>query len=167
MRMTVQEARRLGLIPPKPANDGANKTPRRIPKPLAGDHAGNALLQLIHRQSPPQATLSIAAMDAFGDRVVIDSHEPIPGRRFRLDIAFPDCLLAIEVNGWSNHGKTLGAFKSDHERTRLLVLHGWTILPFTAGEASKETAQCIDTIRQVLDMLDETAAPETEVMRPS
>lgn len=70
----------------------------------------------------------------------------VPGRKFRLDIAFPDIKLAIELDGWEWHGKHKGDFTRDRERQNLLCLNGWRILRFTAGMVRKDLRQQIEII---------------------
>lgn len=80
----------------------------------------------------------------------------IPGRRFRVDIAFPEVKLAIEIDGWQHHGKTLDAFKSDRKRQNLFVAHGWRVLRFFPGEISKTPGECIGMIRMVLEQKNDS-----------
>ncbi len=54
----------------------------------------------------------------------------VGGRRFRLDLCYPDRRVAIECDGFSFHGSR-SAFESDRERQNLLVLSGWRVLRFT------------------------------------
>jgi hypothetical protein len=100
-------------------------------------------------ESPGQARLTEALRAAWGPRVCAE-YRPFPDRRIRVDIALPDARLAIEVNGWTNHGKSLDAFTKDHQRTRLLMLAGWRVLPFTHREALYETADCVEVVRRLL-----------------
>lgn len=48
----------------------------------------------------------------------------------RVDFAYPDARLAIEVDGFEVHG-TPSAFQHDVERQNRLVAAGWTVLRFT------------------------------------
>lgn len=52
----------------------------------------------------------------------------IPGRSFRLDAAFPRSRLAVELDGFTDHGKNLEAFVRDRERDMLLWAHGWAVI---------------------------------------
>ena len=52
----------------------------------------------------------------------------IPGRSFRLDAAFPSSRLAVELDGFTDHGKNLEAFVRDRERDMLLWAHGWAVI---------------------------------------
>lgn len=55
----------------------------------------------------------------------------VGGRTYRLDLAYPSALLAIELDGWAWHGGR-AAFDSDHVRIAALVAAGWRILPYTS-----------------------------------
>jgi hypothetical protein len=52
-------------------------------------------------------------------------------RSFRLDLAYPPAMVAIEFDGWDAHG-TFEAFHGDRERSRLLVAAGWRLVHVTA-----------------------------------
>lgn len=84
----------------------------------AGDSAREAsIVNLLARSGLPAPSL--------GHRVRI-------GRRtYKLDIAWPELLLAIEFDGWDTH-RTFTAFHGDRNRIRRLVAAGWTILPVTS-----------------------------------
>ena len=51
---------------------------------------------------------------------------PIEGRKYRLDFAWPETMVALEVDGAVHRIK--GTFKASFERDYLLKLHGWTVL---------------------------------------
>jgi hypothetical protein len=76
----------------------------------------------------------------------------VPGRRFRLDIAFPhkDHKLAVEVDGWEHHGKYLSDFKRDRARDRALVRNGWRVLRFYAEEIHSDPAALTKEIESAL-----------------
>jgi very-short-patch-repair endonuclease len=75
----------------------------------------------------------------------------VPNRRFRLDIAFASEKLAVEVDGYRHHGRSLVNFKKDRARQNLLTLHGWRILRFSAGMIRTDMAGCLSTIHQALE----------------
>lgn len=95
-----------------------------------------------------------SAMQPVWPRAVREHQGAVPGRRFRIDIAFVGERLAIEVDGWTWHGKFLNDFKRDRERQNLLTIHGWRILRFTAGEIHGEIEQCLAIIRAALAAAD-------------
>lgn len=76
----------------------------------------------------------------------------VPGRKFRLDIAFVDNWLAIEVDGWSVHGKFLADFKRDRIRQNILVMRGWRILRFSAADIHQDLEGCLSIIKTTLEM---------------
>ena len=52
------------------------------------------------------------------------------GKRFRIDFAYPSVKLAIEVLGYDSR-KSRASLDYEAERSRLLVLEGWTVVPAT------------------------------------
>jgi very-short-patch-repair endonuclease len=50
--------------------------------------------------------------------------------RYRVDFAYPELMIAIEVNDFWTHTMRR-RFESDHERRNELTLAGWTVLEFT------------------------------------
>ena len=109
-------------------------------------------------KSPGQDLLTHALKAVFGDRVQAE-YKPLTDRRYRVDMAIPDALLAVEINGWANHGKSLRGFRTDHERTRALLLAGWRMVPFTHREALQETDRCVEIVRQLV------ARPNTAIRK--
>lgn len=80
-------------------------------------------------------------------------HRGVPGRRFRFDFAFPEHMLAVEIDGgtWvqGRHNRPKG-YAKDCEKLNLAVLHGWRVLRFTAdqvrdGTALRMTEQALNT----------------------
>lgn len=60
-----------------------------------------------------------------------------PDRQYRLDFAYPDIRLAIEVDGWASH-LTPEQQRRDHRRQRRLAMAGWTVLHFDWWEVTYE-----------------------------
>lgn len=81
-------------------------------------------------------------------------HEVWHAGRFiaRIDAAYPDVLLAIEVDGFSAHTSP-GSFQRDRTRQNRLVALGWTVLRFTWADVVKDPASVARTIRVALDNL--------------
>lgn len=76
----------------------------------------------------------------------------VPGRKFRLDIAFVEKRLCVELDGWQYHGKHLADFKRDRRRQNLLVMHGWRILRFSAADIHQDLEGCLRIIKTGLEM---------------
>ena len=67
------------------------------------------------------------------------------GRRWRFDFAWPDRLLAVEVDGgaWVPGGgrHTRGAgFAADHDKFNRAMLLGWRVLRFTSRQLADGSA---------------------------
>ena len=63
---------------------------------------------------------------------------------YRIDLAYPDQRVAIELDGWNPHGTDRTIFDRDRARGNDLVLAGWTLLRFTSRSAD---ALMVDTVR--------------------
>ncbi len=98
-------------------------------------------------------------MKGFGDLAAIirclDIPEPVreyrfhPARRWRLDYAWPDFRLAVEIEGgvWINGRHTRGrGFLGDLEKYNELAMAGWSLLRFTPKQVKDGTA--IQTIHR-------------------
>jgi very-short-patch-repair endonuclease len=74
-------------------------------------------------------------------------HIPQPG--YKIDFAYPDVLLAIEVDGYDPHG-TRRAFDADRVRQNRLVLLGWTVLRFTWPQVVRQPGKVAAQVRDAL-----------------
>jgi very-short-patch-repair endonuclease len=77
---------------------------------------------------------------------------------FRLDFAYPDVLLAIEVDGYDPHG-TRKAFDADRERQNRLVLLGWTVLRFTWPQVVRQPGTVAAQLRDALGVSSAAEQP--------
>jgi very-short-patch-repair endonuclease len=77
----------------------------------------------------------------------------VPGRKYEIDIALPSLRLAIETDGWAYHGKYKSGFLRDREKDRALMLAGWRVLRFTAGEIFKKPDEVMRTVDQAVKMI--------------
>jgi len=101
--------------------------------------------------SPPHRLLWSAVVQKYGaGEVALEFENSVPGRRFRLDIAFPYQRLAIEVDGWQYHGKFKKGFLADREKQNLLVQNQWRVLRFTAGQIFNDIDRVMSTINAAL-----------------
>lgn len=56
----------------------------------------------------------------------------VPGRKYRIDFAWPERKCAVEVQGMAHRIKA--RFKADTEKMSLLVVHGWRVLPVSGDD---------------------------------
>lgn len=128
LRLSGQDARRLcarlGIDAPSP------------PRARRGGDDPQAILARAVQRRWPQAVSEMAGA--------------VTGRRFRVDIGFPEARLVVEVDGWQHHGRFKSDFERDRRRQNLLVLHGWRVLRFAAGEIHRDVAGILETIEAAL-----------------
>ncbi len=116
---------------------------------------GNRQLARLLRESRPgaeaeserrlQRLLDDAGIGAWaGNHPVV-----IAGRRFRLDVAFPEHRLDVEVDGWAYH-RSKEARDRDIERDNLLTQAGWRVLRFSWEDVVHRPDYVVATIRSVL-----------------
>ena len=74
------------------------------------------------------------------------------GRRFiaRVDFAYPDIRLAIEVDGYRRHS-TPSDIQAGDDRQNELVALGWTVLRFTWADVVRRPAKVAAMIRRALE----------------
>jgi very-short-patch-repair endonuclease len=69
-------------------------------------------------------------------RVVVGS------RRCRIDIAYPDLRIAMEIDGWEHH-RSRTAFDEDRARANDLVVAGWQVLRFTSTMSNAQAVASV------------------------
>lgn len=74
----------------------------------------------------------------------------IRGRRIVIDVAFPECKLAIEVDGRAYHGDS--RFEADRWRHNLLESDGWRVLHITWRQITESPEAVLNVIRAALSM---------------
>jgi predicted transcriptional regulator of viral defense system/very-short-patch-repair endonuclease len=88
-------------------------------------------------------------------RVLVGAGLPVPrqqvpvkvgGRRFKLDLAYPDVRVGIELDGWETHGN-FTAFHGDRERDALLASAGWVVTHFSARTHDQEMVAAVTGLR--------------------
>lgn len=100
-------------------------------------------------ESPPQRILWESVSARWPQAV--QEFQPIESRKFRIDIAFVEQKIAVEVDGWAYHGKHRSSHAKDRQRQNLLVLNGWRVLRFTTGEIFGDMPAVLAMIQTVLD----------------
>lgn len=139
LRLTEDQARKMGLT--SVISEGVTLKPNGMSKRSAA----------ARKEDAPQAILQRACIKKWGERCVVEMKGAIPDRRFRLDVAFPEEKLCVEMDGWEWHGKHKNDFHKDRERQNLLTMNGWKILRFTALQVRRDIYTIIEDIEKVLN----------------
>lgn len=113
------------LQPPQPAP--------RAPKPAP---TGPSQIHIRMRQQIQQAGLPEP----------IEEYYHIKGRDFRLDFAWPDRKIGVEVQGMAHRIK--GKFHADIEKRALAMLQGWRILEVSGDTVRDERG--IEWLKQLM-----------------
>jgi very-short-patch-repair endonuclease len=80
-----------------------------------------------------------------------------PGFRSRVDFAYPELRIVIEVDGWRFHA-TRAAFEADRQRDAMLESAGWTVLRFTWLQVSRRPAWVAERVAATLAARSRAAA---------
>ena len=63
-------------------------------------------------------------------------------RTVRIDLAYPDLMIAIEYDGWEFHSPR-SAFDTDRARGNKLELREWTVLRFTSASTDRAIIETV------------------------
>jgi very-short-patch-repair endonuclease len=122
-----------------------NKVHRVLRRRLRGYEPGDSDLEMRF----------VRTLVAAGLPEPVQQHRVILGaRRCRIDLAYPDLMLAIEVDGWEHH-RSRTTFDEDRARANDLVVAGWNVLRFTSTMTNE---QAIETVAAALDQLGRSRA---------
>lgn len=117
---------------------------------------GTALLRerLQHRDAPSSRPPSV--LESRFSRLVLTARLPLPHREYRvmdgayrLDFAWPEMSLAVELDGYATHSST-EAFRADRTRQNALVAAGWTVLRFTWDDVCEQSEEVATHIRAAM-----------------
>jgi very-short-patch-repair endonuclease len=116
----------------------AKKVPgRRLPR---GPSVPQAQLWSLVKRTYPDAETEVSGL--------------VPGRRYVVDMVLREYGLAIEIDGWEYHGKYKKGFIRDRQKDRALLLAGWRVVRFTAGEILKDPETVMTTLAKVVRMIE-------------
>ncbi|MBW0118783.1 type IV toxin-antitoxin system AbiEi family antitoxin domain-containing protein [Pseudonocardia abyssalis] len=89
--------------------------------------AGQLLIAAADRSASEAERLLVRMLRASGAR---GWHCGLPASGFLIDIAFPEAMVAVEIDGWAWHMDAVRA-QADKRRQNVLVRAGWTVLRYT------------------------------------
>jgi very-short-patch-repair endonuclease len=88
----------------------------------------------------------------FGEPVC--EHRFHPKRRWRFDFAYPEHMVAIEVEGLVYKGKsrhtTVSGYKGDLEKYNEAAILGWKVIRFSQDQLIKSST--FDTIKRAISL---------------
>lgn len=155
VNLTQAEFKRLlAANPSLRVNAASPRATKPVPKAARAAAQSDATVALAPAaaMSPPQRKLWLACVERFAEANIISEHPAgVPGRKFRIDIAFPAHSLAVEVDGWTYHGKHLAAHAKDRERQNLMVQQGWRVLRFSVKQINGNMAACLAAIAAMIE----------------
>lgn len=87
-------------------------------------------------------------------RIPAKEHRFHPVRKYRIDFAWPQYRLGIELDGFGGRHQTHWGFAADHEKINLAIESGWVILRYTSRQLGSEEKRrkCCGQILKVLEM---------------
>ncbi len=101
-------------------------------------------------ESDLETSLLLVIVEAGLPRPALQHPVEVDGRRYRLDMAYPELRIAIEADGFVVHG-TRPAFEDDRARQNRLVLAGWQVLRFTWRQVVGEPGWVVSQLRAAID----------------
>jgi very-short-patch-repair endonuclease len=72
------------------------------------------------------------------------------GYTYELDWAYPDANVALEMDGYGIHMRSVGAFDDDRFRRNELEVEGWQVLNFTERQLRRQPGRVVQQIRGAL-----------------
>lgn len=111
---------------------------------ILDQHAGEVAVT----DSGFERLVATALVQAGLPRPVLQHEVRIRGRRYRIDLAYPDPRLAIELDG-SVHLRR-DVWEADHARQNALMLSGWTVLRFTWRDYLDHRSRLVTEVRSAL-----------------
>lgn len=85
-----------------------------------------------------------------GGHVVYELEFSFDARRWRMDIALPIFKLALELDGWVDHGKRLSGFKRDREKSLCFERRGWRVVHFSSSQVKYELDETLKAIGEIM-----------------
>jgi very-short-patch-repair endonuclease len=131
----------------------------RLERLAARGRSGCGVLrEVLDQRTAAELTMSRTRLESLLRRVCRDAGLPDPvfqhpvrlgGRNRRIDFAFPELMIAIEVDGYESHSR-YDVFEDDRVRGNELELGGWTVLRFTWHQLTKCPGYVVAVLRAAL-----------------
>lgn len=137
VRLSLAEARRLGILPLKEEKDKYA---------LSSSPASPSSVLSLTPAKNPQRMIYDALLKRLGPyEVIFEATGLIPKRRFRADVYLPSSRIAVEMDGFQFH-RSKTAFQKDRERQNLFVLNGIMVLRYFPRQVFRDLYGIIDQV---------------------
>ena len=144
---SVADVRRTIDLHARPGRTGIGVARRAVALVMIGDRPAESVLEFRFHIGPGRLGLPPYSYQ----------HKVTVGRRtFFIDFAYPEVMLAIEVDGYEKR-KSRESLAYDNERANALVLAGWTILRFGWDAVQNDPASVAAAILLKLAQLEYAA----------
>jgi very-short-patch-repair endonuclease len=120
---------------------------------------GTGVLRRLLAERDPNLPPAESVLEARLIRLLRRAHLPEPSRQFevreqgrllaRVDLAYPDFLLAIEADGYRYHSGR-AAWQGDLERRNRLTSRGWRVIHVTWADITSGGKEIVADIRRAL-----------------
>ena len=120
----------------------------RYPAQRGRGRLGQAILLLSERaESPPESRLRVILAEAGVVGFVPNHPVRIRGRRFRIDLAFPELKVAIEYQG--DYHRAPEQWRRDMSRRAILTSDGWMVIEINADDL-EHAAELVALVQHAL-----------------
>jgi len=119
--------------------------------------AGRLLVAAADRADSAAERLLVAILRGAGIGGWVLGH---PFGPWRIDLAFPEQKVAVEVDGWAWHVDA-DRFRTDRRKQNALVRAGWDPLRFTWHDLDRRPAAVLDEIEETLRLAEAPSRPRS------
>jgi very-short-patch-repair endonuclease len=74
----------------------------------------------------------------------------VAGKEKRIDFAYPELMIAVEIDGWDTHGALPAAFYADRARSLELTAAGWLVVHLTWHDLTTRPAWVAQQLSAIL-----------------
>jgi very-short-patch-repair endonuclease len=141
----VDDALTRGLTSPSRLEAAYRRNPRRNGSPALMER----LAEWSGAESPAEEEVGTWLLGQGLARPVRQHEVAAGGRRYRLDFAWPEQLVALEVDGFRYHDGP-ERFREDRRRSNWLAARGWHVLHTTAAEVRGGGADLAAALRRLV-----------------
>ncbi|TWS26552.1 DUF559 domain-containing protein [Tsukamurella sputi] len=76
-------------------------------------------------------------------------HPQMPFHGYAIDFAFPQCRLAVEINGWAFH-RSRKRWMSDQNKSNALTSAGWSVLNYSWHHLTEDPEAVITAVAEMI-----------------